>query len=81
MSDSRSKTRAFPESESKTTGGGVNKSGRSGGKPAHQRYNSAHRWLENKERRIAKEARRQARLKARRIRIDQAKMQERVATA
>jgi hypothetical protein len=33
------------------------KIGRAGRKPAHKRYNTEMRWMKNKERRIAKQAR------------------------
>lgn len=41
------------------------KHGRMSRKPAHKRYNAEERWKVNKARKIAKEARRQARLKSR----------------
>jgi len=46
------------------SGGGKRKIGRAGRKPAHKRYNTEKRWIKNKEKKIAKEAKRQARFKA-----------------
>ena len=55
--------------ESKKSGGN-RKHGRTGRSPSHIRYNSEGRCRRNKERRVAKEARRQARLKVRRHEIE-----------
>ena len=43
--------------EGRVGSGGSAKIGRSARKPAHKRYNSEMRWLKNKARRIAKQAR------------------------
>jgi len=51
--------------QKKSGKGGTRKIGRAGRKPAHKRYNAEMRWLKNKEKRIKKEAKRQARLKQR----------------
>jgi len=53
--------------------GGTKKIGRMARKPAHQRYNAEQRWIKNKEKRIAKEAKRRARLKERAIRANKKK--------
>lgn len=48
--------------KTKTSGRGNRKHGRSMRKPAHKRYVAEKRWISNKKKRIAKEAKRQARL-------------------
>jgi hypothetical protein len=45
--------------------GGTRKIGRMARKPAHQRYNAEMRWKRNKQRKIEKERKRQAKLNAR----------------
>jgi hypothetical protein len=45
---------------SRKTGKKQRKYGRAARKPAHQRYNNEVRWLKNKERRIAKQAKKEA---------------------
>ena len=51
----------IPKRRNKSKSGAA-KIGRMERKPAHKRYNAERRWITNKERRIAKEAKRQARL-------------------
>lgn len=50
--------------------GGDRKHGRMAKSPAHKRYNASRRWETNKERRIAKEVKRQVRLTARKKMLD-----------
>lgn len=50
--------------------GGTRKIGRMSRKPSHQRYNNEQRWIRNKECRLAKAAKREARLKARKRKKD-----------
>jgi hypothetical protein len=57
----------LPRPSRSKSGGGARKHGRMARKPAHKRYNAAHRWEINKARRIAKEKKRQAYIKAWRI--------------
>ena len=46
---------------------GSKKIGRSARRPAHTRYNNAKQWKINKQKKIEKEAKRQAKLKAKKL--------------
>ena len=53
------------------SGGGARKIGRGMRKPSRQRYTMGQRWIKNKERRIAKQAKLEAKQKARKIKREQ----------
>lgn len=52
------------------SGGGARKYGRGIRKPAHNRYTMEQRWIKNKERKIAKQAKLEAKQKARKLKRD-----------
>ena len=52
------------------SGGGARKIGRGMRKPSRQRYTMEQRWVKNKERKIAKQAKLEANKKARRLKRD-----------
>ena len=52
------------------SGGGARKIGRGMRKPARQRYTMEQRWVKNKERKIAKQAKLEAKKKARKFKRD-----------
>ncbi len=49
------------------SGGGARKIGRGVRKPSRQRYTMEQRWIKNKERKVAKQAKLEARKKARKL--------------
>ena len=53
------------------SGGGARKIGRGMRKPSRQRYTMEQRWIKNKEKRVAKQAKLEAKQKARKIRREQ----------
>jgi hypothetical protein len=53
------------------SGGGARKLGRGMRKPSHNRYTMEQRWIKNKERRVAKQAKLEAKQKARKIKREQ----------
>ena len=52
------------------SGGGARKIGRGMRKPSRQRYTMEQRWIKNKEKRIAKQSRLEAKKKARKLKRD-----------
>ena len=52
------------------SGGGARKIGRGLRKPSRQRYTMEQRWIKNKERKVAKQAKLEAKKKARKLKRD-----------
>ena len=53
------------------SGGGARKIGRGMRKPSRQRYTMEQRWIKNKEKRVTKQAKLEAKQKARKIKREQ----------